>query len=1330
MRCLWTAFDKYVLTENAETRRTNSKKSNGEVPVNDAGYLSYLSLGWLTPMILQLFKDRNKEIREDDVWSCSELESCAVNTERLEPMWINELQTYGQKKCSVFRLWLKFIWVRLLIACIAVCFHAVIALLVTGYLTDVIAAYLEQPETSIPYAVGLVIICLVGQLLRCCIFTTLLFYGSQTGSRFRSGVLGMVYRKLMKLKNLNGKVTSEVVTIFGSDSLRVYMNCQLFVYVLAMPVFLVVGTVYIYYLIGLWCFITFATFIVFFIIQIRKMNEVLSSMKLIKMYAWEESFKQSILGLRDTEIKPLLHSTILNLICNAIIPVTPSLAAVATISMYVNAGNELTASTAFSVVATLNFMRIIVSFVPYAARIFGETRISFERIKRFMLEEEFTPPSRNVTVSKNAIEIRNAVFMWEFGTNNNLSEKQKQKNKEELNHRSSIASLALQSINIAVRKERKGLHIGICGTVGCGKSSLLQALIGRMPLITGHLAVDGTVAYAAQQAWIFNGTLRENILFGRPFEKDWYTTVLHACSLDPDIRILANGDMTEIGDNGINLSGGQKQRVSLARAVYSKSDIYLLDDPLSAVDVHVGRHLFHKCIDTLLKDKTVVLVTHQLQYLKHCDEIYVMDDGEIAEHGSHESLLTLEGQYTKLMEQYTSKTDCIDTKADQSLEKDEIIETKDTTTNQIHSHSPDAVNKNDNYEKGILTDRETSMAGDISLKTYMSYINAAGGKIVTALVLLLYFLSISSITFSEWWLGIWIEQTTSVVLTTSPVKTNAKDTNFSGGENFTLSSAQIHVGSSMDPETEDNLAKRDWYLDIYIYTTLAIVVLALLKGLILGLVMIRASAKLHSNALGRVMSAPMKYFDANPTGRILNRFSRDVEDADIFIPNLIDNLIQVMILIIVSIATTAYNFPWFLIAIVPIGLYVYVVKILSSVSIRNFKRLENVLRSPLINHVTTSCNGLATIIAYSQEDDFMNGCCKHSDSTSMGLLLFEASMRWMGLRMDIGGGVIATITAIIVLFTKGSISPALAALSLSMSFKVASILQFFARMLNEVEARFTAIERLHEYEDLTVEKETGKMQIDKEWPSQGRILFSNVMMKYRKDLDPVLHNISFDILSKEKVGIVGRTGAGKSSLAAALFRLNELSEGEIIIDDVEIGTISRKRLRLSLSSIPQDPVLFAGTLRYNLDPFNKYMDDKIWAALEQVHMKDKLILLDQNLDLRIEENGENFSVGERQLICLARAILRQNKILVLDEATASIDTTTDAMIQQTIRESFADCTVLTIAHRLKTVLHCDVIIVMEAGKVIEIGNPQALLQNSSSHFSNMFQAQTFQSHNV
>ncbi|XP_033744159.1 multidrug resistance-associated protein 5-like [Pecten maximus] len=1001
--------------------------------------------------------------------------------------------------------------------------------------------------------------------------------------------------------------------------------------------------------------------------RIRKMKEVLASIKLIKMYAWEEAFKTSIMDIRTREAKPLIRSSIFNLIFNAIMPITPSLATVVTIALFANAGNELTVS------------------------------------KRFMLEDEFIPPSRDVECSMNAIELRDTVFMWDSNASTTPDDGEKM-------------SLVLRHETITIRK---GKHIGICGTVGCGKSSLLQAVIGRMPLISGHIAVDGTVAYAAQQAWIFNGTLRENILFGQPYKQDWYTKVLHACSLEPDLRTLANGDMTEIGDRGVNLSGGQKQRVSLARAVYNNSDIYLLDDPLSAVDGHVGQHLFHKCIDSVLRNKTVVLVTHQLQYLKHCDEIYVMVDGEIVQHGTHETLLAEEGNYSKLIGSLDTTCDKDDYSSDDGDSID--LGPDDTRITTRSKHEDPTCSCDDKYMKGVLTDRETSKIGEISMETYMSYVRAAGGKLVLVFVLVLYVCSLSSVAFTEWWLGIWIRQRNAQEQVTVPFGFTDTRTNLSDMENFTKHPLQtINLTTSL--EVEEELEKTDWYLTVYIYSTLGIIGLAILKGVMAGIVMIRASKTLHNNAVRRVMSAPMQFFDANPPGRIINRFSRDIEDADIFIPHTLDILLQGIIMCAISLVTTAYNFPLFLIAVVAIVFYFYIIKTIASVPVRNFKRLENVARSPLLSHMTTSCSGLSTIVSYSQQDFFMKGCQQYSDMTSVGMLLFDSSMRWMSLRMDIGGSVLAVITTIIVVSTKDAVSPALAALSLTMCINMTSLIQFFSRTITEVEATFTSIERIHEYEKIQVEKETETLQVDSKWPSQGRIVFSNVEMKYRTDMDPVLKNISFDILPRQKVGIVGRTGAGKSSLAAALFRLTDLSGGHVIIDGVEIGNISRKRLRSKLASIPQDPVLFAGTLRYNLDPFHKQTDEEIWTALDQVHLKEMMNPI--YLDLTIEENGENFSVGERQLICLARAILRQNKILVLDEATASIDTSTDALIQETVRDCFSDCTVLTIAHRLNTVLGCDVIIVMEAGRVLEMGNPQTLLKNASSYFNNMIRAQT------
>lgn len=398
---------------------------------------------------------------------------------------------------------------------------------------------------------------------------------------------------------------------------------------------------------------------------------------------------------------------------------------------------------------------------------------------------------------------------------------------------------------------------------------------------------------------------------------------------------------------------------------------------------------------------------------------------------------------------------------------------------------------------------------------------------------------------------------------------------------------------------------------------------------------------------------------------------------------------------------------------------------MSSVSVRQFKRLENIARSPLLGHVNTSAQGLTTIVAFKQQANSIQSIRSFTDVSTVATFLIDIAMRWIGVRLDLAACCITIATALALILTKGSTDAAQAALALTLCIRVVSVMQFMIRILNDVEARFTSVERLHQYEkELESESQTFAETPAESWPNEGRVIFSNVQMRYRDDMEPVLNEIKFDIHPRQKVGIVGRTGAGKSSLAAALFRLNELSGGHIYIDGVDIAKISLELLRSKLSTIPQDPVLFAGTMRYNLDPFGQYTDDVMWSALEAVHMKEKVKQFENELDYMIEENGENFSVGERQLICLARAILRRNKILVLDEATASIDTATDAKIQQTIRESFADCTVLTIAHRLNTVLHCDVIIIMEAGKVMEMGSPQDLLSDPRSYFNTMLSAQT------
>ncbi|XP_078324316.1 ATP-binding cassette sub-family C member 5-like [Crassostrea virginica] len=1352
------------------------RSKDGKIPIHKSGFFSYLLMTWMSPLIWKVFRHRKEALKEEDIWLCPDQENATTNTERLTRIWDEEVKKHGLEKASFLKVWLKFARTRIIVTLLVLAVNAVATFLESGYLLNLIIQYLESEEDDILYGLGLVACVAACQVLRATSFCVIIVFGVETGVRFRAGFLGLAYEKMLRLKSVRGKQLSELITIFGADAYRVNTNNATFAYLLALPIYVVIGAIYTYYLLGLWCFVALGIFVFCYIIQarltsvvtylrtktlrftdkrVRKMSELINSMKLIKMYAWEKPFRTAIQEIRKQEKKYLILSAILNSISMAIIPVTPTLASVATIAAYRAAGNELSAATAFAVIGTLSFLRVIVSFIPVATKAFGEAKVSFARMKRLLALKEYQPPTAGCKDPCLAVEIQDATFIWDLPEAADHSLKKEEKKKDVPTYQKQRReTIHLQNVNF---QTKKGQLIGICGPVGCGKTAFLSSIMGRISMLSGHLAVDGSVAYAAQQAWIFNGTVRENILFGKSYDQERYQNVLFVCGLQPDLLLLANGDETEIGDRGTNLSGGQKQRVSLARAVYSDSDIYLLDDVLSAVDVHVGRHLFHKCIKKFLKGKSIIFTTHQLQYLKHCDEILVMEKGDFVEKGKHEELLSLNGYYSSMMKQFhqatdnPSKTSAEDVKFHDDGDQGSIpqeVKPANGDKNGAPAKTPEVAKlQQHDATKGKLTQAEEMEVGEIAWGTYYAYISAMGGICVAMFVILINIITSVSVVFSDWWLSIWIK--TFYVYSGNPDQLNSSwqsgTTLSSWQSSTTLSSWHSSTTNSSWPVnttnkeitsfsptstqsllvTSEASSGLDFYLTVYVSSMGLIVLLMICKGFIGATYYVRAACRLHDKSLTNVMRAPMRFFYANPPGRILNRFSKDLDEADVYLPQLQDTFFQVLNSVVISLISAIVILPWIAIAVVPVSIFFYFFKFVSSVSVRQFKRLENITRSPLISHMCTSAQGLSTIVTFKQQINNIQSIRAYTDISTVTTFLTEMSMRWIGVRLDLASACITLTTALALILTKGSTDAAQAALALTLCIRVVSIMQFLIRLLNEVETRLTSIERLHQYEKKLESENQSFIDTPADgWPNEGRIVFSNVQMKYRADMEPVLNEIKFDIHPRQKVGIVGRTGAGKSSLAAALFRLNELSGGHIYIDGVDVGKVSLGLLRSKISTIPQDPVLFAGTMRYNLDPFAKYTDDVMWKALEAVHMKEKVKELGNDLDYMIQENGENFSVGERQLICLARAILRRNKILLLDEATASIDTATDSMIQQTIRESFAECTVLTIAHRLNTVLDCDVIIIMEAGRVMEMGSPQDLLSDPRSYFNTMMSAQT------
>ncbi|XP_060552552.1 ATP-binding cassette sub-family C member 5-like [Ruditapes philippinarum] len=992
-----------VALQTLKPFRPSSK--DGKLPLNNAGFFSYIFLTWLSPLVWKMYRHRSQPVAESDIWECSDQEGVSENTERMMRLWKEELEKNGEKKASFMNVWTKFIFTRTLISLCIITLFALASFISSAILVNQIIGYLESPGYNLAFGLGLSAAMFGSEMMRTLSFSALMIVGSQTGTRFRSGFMGIMYDKLLKMRVVKGKTNAEIINVFSVDSYRVHMATWLSPFLISIPIYLIIATIYCYTLIGFWCFVSIGTFVVCYIAQtlltrfiaslrricaqytdlrVRRMGEIINSMKFIKMYAWEKPFKDTIIDVRKTEQKYLLYSALLYAVVSSIIPVTPTIASVITITVYTAAGNTLTASTAFAIIGTMSFLKTIVAIIPQSLRAYGEAKVSFARLKRLLLMEEYIPPSNEVYDKENVVEIKAANFIWD-----NILDQSSQVNVDKFAKRSSVTSLdssrresisnfALSDINFEVKQ---GKLVGICGSVGSGKSSLMSAVMGRMLLQKGHLAVNGDVAYVAQQAWIFNATLKENILFGQPYDKERYEKVISCCGLETDLRLLSDGDETEIGERGANLSGGQKQRVNLARAVYSQSDIFILDDPLSALDVKVGKQIFHTCIKGVLKEKTVLLVTHQLQYLKHCDEVIVMEEGCIEEKGQHHELLASNGLYTsmfKIFDKTTMKVRKPENSGDGEpgsyIKSTPIIATnKKPEENGLKKNG--ILKSSKKKSKGKLVLAEEAAIGDIGFGTYLAYIRAAGGWLVAFLVILSFFISAGSLVFSDWWLSQWITSLT----TSSGNESDRASDNTTLMTSTAVSTSSILLSNSSKSvylaDMSSDPISYDTYFSVYIASLAGIIFLQLFKSFIAAKTAITASNKLHEICLDKVVKAPMSFFDSNPVGRILNRFSKDLDEGDVFIPQFTNTLLQILSLVILSVAMAAYIIPWILIAIVPVVIVFYIMKQISTVSVRQLKRLENISRSPLISHVNVTSQGLSTIVAYRQQERFFDSIC-------------------------------------------------------------------------------------------------------------------------------------------------------------------------------------------------------------------------------------------------------------------------------------------------------------------------------------------------------------------
>ncbi|XP_073684496.1 ATP-binding cassette sub-family C member 3 isoform X2 [Garra rufa] len=1318
-------------------------------PEMTAGFLSKMTFWWFTSMAIKGYKS---PLENKDLWSLNKHDSSELVVPNLLNEWEVEkskaqseqsvkeqaaFRTAGQgaepnhvstspeeeevllskrkdvRQPSFLRALLKAFGPYFLIGSAFKLLQDLITF-VNPQLLRMLIDFTKQPNAPSWWGYSLAFLMFGTSLLQTLILHQHFQYCFVTGMRLRTGIIGAIYRKALVITNeaKRSSTVGEVVNLMSVDAQR-FMDLVTFLNMLwSAPLQIFLALFFLWQnlgpsvLAGVAVMVLLIPFNAFIAMKtrtyqveqmkhkddrIKLMNEILNGIKVLKLYAWEISFKEKILQIRQKELNVLRKTAYLSALSTMAWTSAPFLVALTTFAVFVNAKEEniLDAEKAFVSLSLFNILRFPLNMLPQVISSIVQASVSLKRIQDFLSHDELDPESidRRNNASEYAVSVINGKFSWA---------KQDQ--------------ATLENINVMVPQ---GSLLAVVGHVGCGKTSLVSALLGEMEKQEGQITIRGSVAYVPQQAWIQNATLRDNILFGRPYVEQKYRCVLEACALTPDLEVLPGGDQTEIGEKGINLSGGQRQRVSLARALYSEADVYLLDDPLSAVDAHVAKHIFDKVIgpEGALKGKTRILVTHGISFLPQVDNILVMVEGHVSEMGSYQELLKQNGAFAEFLRNYSLEDIIEDDEVDVSVVDDEeeefpedalsnhtdmvdnepvVNEARRQFMRQMSIMSNDIENPKKMSRRRRCSERkhlesptekkepkvdkliqaETAETGRVKLKVYWEYAKAVG-PLLSLFICFLYGCQSAASIGANFWLSEW-------------------------------------TNDALHNRTQEKVSMR-----VGVYASLGISqgVLVMFSSFTLALGKIQAARKLHQALLDNKFHTPQSFFDTTPIGRIINRFSKDIYVIDEVLPSTILMFLGTFFASVSTMIVIICSTPIFAVVIVPLALiYIFVQRFYVATS-RQLKRLESVSRSPIYSHFSETITGTSVIRAYGRNAPFVLMSDMKVDENQKSYYPGIVSNRWLGVRIEFIGNCIVLFAALFAVNGKDKLSPGLVGLSVSYALQVTMSLNWMVRMTSDLESNIVAVERVKEYSETQTEApwEVKDKQPPPDWPPKGNVEFIDYSVRYREGLDLVLRNISLKVKGGEKIGIVGRTGAGKSSMTLCLFRLLEAADGEIVIDEVKISEIGLHDLRSKLTIIPQEPVLFSGTLRMNLDPFEKYNDEEVWKVLELSHLKKFVSNQSAKLDLECAEGGENLSVGQRQLVCLARALLRKTRILVLDEATAAVDLETDDLIQSTIRMQFEDCTVFTIAHRLNTIMDYTRVLVLDKGQIAEFDTPTNLL---------------------
>ena len=1066
-------------------------------------------------------------------------------------------------------------------------------------------------------------------------------------------------------------------------------------------------------------------------------TETFDNIKILKLYNWENKFKSKIIEKREEEITQLNNYLNLSILNITIFWLSPILVSMITIGIYQILHQSFKISVLLMGLAIFARLQDPIIFIPALINGFIDAKNSLNRIENFIRQPEIKKENLiqcEFDDSKDySIIIENGCFSWGVKQNkkdddeedyeekeNEKDEIKKEKNKksdnqkenkeeneeenkeeneEEGNEISTRKNLSKDLNEELLKKERdlltlklkeriktqieipenteydivlkeitlkikKGEMVGIIGEVGSGKSSLLQSILNTLILLNpkecSGIYINGSIGYVSQIPWIQNDTIKNNILFFNEYNEKKYKEILELSQLNYDLSNFEGGDLTEIGEKGVNLSGGQKVRISLARILYSNPDIYLFDDPISALDANVGKKIMHNCIIKYLKGKTRIIVTHALQYLKYMDRIFYIQNGKISWVGKFEEIE--ESHISNLLKFAKSRKKSID----------------DTKENENIKNINDLNNKK---LVRILKDEDEEV-GEVKFDVYISYFKYMGGITFMILIMIIMFLWQLNKGGSDFWLAYWSK-----------------------------------------PENQKKTNEKWRFFMIYSALGLGSIIFIFFRIFLLSKSSVKLTRQIHIDMIDKLIKAPINLFhESIPRGQIFNRLSKDLENLT-FTYETIGNLLVGFFTILGALILDSYYDIYTLIYIPLIIIFGILLSKFYLIGARQLTRLEAMSHSPILNIISESIPGITTIRAFNKINKYLEKFHVKVNNSIKINHLTKGAFSWYQEQFDIFGSFYIIYLVTITIIKEKEFSPQSIGIMFTYSVLMQLSLSYAFEMATQVEQNMISMERCLKYTEIEGEKpsiQDNDIILERNnWPSEGIIKFHNYYVKYRPNTEIVLKNLNFEIKSKEKIGIVGRTGSGKSTICLCLFRILEPLEGTIYIDNVDIRNIGLDILRKNITIIPQDPCLFEGTLKFNIDPFDEVDNSIIIKILKDIGFE----YTESDNDIinkMIEQNGNNLSVGEKQLICIARALIRKSKIIVMDEATANIDIKTEEKIQKALKLVLDNCTVITVAHRIKTIINYDKILVLDNGEIVEFDKPDVLLKNQNSLFYELY----------